>query len=236
MVPSELGTGNRKLKQKRVSAVLFDLDGTLIDSAPDIAGALNDLLAEEGREPYGLGEVKRMVGEGVHRLIEKAFGETGRTVALADRFVELYTPRSSLLTQPVEGAFEALDALRAAGIPMAVCTNKPDESALSVLSDLGLLPYFATVLGGTCGLPRKPDPAILLEAARRLGAEPAYCLMIGDALPDVDAARAAGMPVWLVRSGYGAIPTDELDADRIMDDLRGLVPEPAAGSRATGRW
>jgi phosphoglycolate phosphatase len=211
-------------------AVLFDLDGTLIDSAPDIAGALNDLLTEEGRHPYVLAEVRRMVGEGVHRLIEKAFGETGRTDILADRFVELYNPRASLLTQPVEGAFAALDAFRAAGIPMAVCTNKPDESALQVLSDLDLLPYFSVVLGGTCGLPKKPDPAILLEAARRLGVKAAECLMIGDALPDVDAARAAGMPVWLVRSGYGAIPADELEADRIMDDLRELVLEPTAGS------
>lgn len=215
---------------KTPKAVLFDLDGTLIDSAPDIAGALNDLLAEEGRDPYALGEVKRMVGEGVHRLIEKAFGETGRTDVLADRFVELYNPRSSLLTRPVEGAFEALDSLRDSGIPLAVCTNKPDESALSVLSDLGLLPYFATVLGGTCGLPRKPDPAILLEAARRLGVDATDCLMIGDALPDVDAARAAGMPVWLVRSGYGPIAADELDADRIMVDLWDLVAQPATGS------
>ena len=215
---------------KTPKAVLFDLDGTLIDSAPDIAGALNDLLAEEGRNPYVLGEVKRMVGEGVHRLIDKAFGETGRTVALADRFIELYNPRSSLLTRPVEGAFEALDSLRDAGIPLAICTNKPDESARSVLSDLGLLPYFATILGGTSGLPRKPDPATLLEAARRLGVAASDCLMIGDALPDVDAARAAGMPVWLVRSGYGAIPTDELDADRIMVDLWDLVAQPVAGS------
>lgn len=215
---------------KTPKAVLFDLDGTLIDSAPDIAGALNDLLAEEGRNPYVLGEVKRMVGEGVHRLIDKAFGETGRTEVLADRFVELYTPRSSLLTRPVEGAFEALDSLRDAGIPLAICTNKPDESALSVLSDLGLLPYFATVLGGSSGLPRKPDPAILLEAAGRLGVAAADCLMIGDALPDVEAARAAGMPVWLVRSGYGAIPTDELDADRIMVDLWDLVTQSVAGS------
>lgn len=211
-------------------AVLFDLDGTLVDSAPDIAGALNDLLAEEGREPYGLGQVKRMVGEGVHRLIEKSFGETGRTAALADRFVELYTPRSTLLTRPVEGAFEALDALREAGIPLAVCTNKPDEAALAVLADLDLLPYFATVLGGTCGLPRKPDPAILREAALRLEADVSTCLMIGDASPDVEAARAAGMPVWIVRSGYGAIAAEDLKADRLMTDLRELVLEPAAGS------
>lgn len=211
-------------------AVLFDLDGTLIDSAPDIAGALNDLLLEEGREPYLLTEVKRMVGEGVHRLIEKSFGETGRTVELAARFVELYDPRSSLITKPVEGAFEALDSLREAGIPMAVCTNKPDPSSLSVLADLGLLPYFATVIGGTAGLPRKPDPAILLEAASRLGVAASNCLMIGDASPDVEAARAAGMPVWIVRSGYGAIAAEDLKADRLMADLRELVLEPAAGS------
>ncbi len=216
-------------------AVLFDLDGTLVDSAPDIAAALNDLLVEESRDPYSIAEVKRMVGDGVHRLIEKAFGETGRTAALADRFVEIYTPRSSLLTVPIPGAFEALNALREAGLPMAVCTNKPDEPALAVLSDLGMLSYFGAVIGGTSGLPRKPDPATLVEAARRLGVAPADCLMVGDALPDVVAARAAGIPVWVVRSFYGPIAQDDLEADLVMNDLRALslhwtrALEPASG-------
>lgn len=220
----------------RAKAILFDLDGTLIDSAPDIAGALNDLLAEEGRDPYTLAEVKRMVGEGVPRLIEKAFGETGRTQILADRFVEIYTPRSSLLTFPVDGAIEVLTALREAGVPMAVCTNKPDDATLAVLGDLGLLLYFTVVIGGTSGLPRKPDPAILLEAARRLGVAACDCLMVGDALPDVAAARAAGIPVVVLREGYGPDAAADLGADAILDSLTELLhrwvrlPEPASGS------
>ena len=216
-----------------LKAVLFDLDGTLVDSAPDIAGALNDLLAEEGRSTYSLAAIKRMVGDGVHRLVEKAFGETGRTDQLAERFLDLYTPRSTRLTVPGAGAFAALDALRDAGVRLAVCTNKPDEAARVVLAELGLLPYFPVVIGGSSGLPRKPDPATLLEAARRLGAAPEETLMVGDSVPDVAAARAAGMRVLVVNSGYGTVPADKLGADGVLSSLGEIphwdpVPAPAS--------
>ena len=208
-------------------AVLFDLDGTLVDSAADIAEALNDLLLENGHPVYSLAEIKRMIGEGVHRLMEKAFGvEPGHDPAgvakLADRFLALYAPRSTHLTTICEGAVELLDLLKKADIPMAVCTNKPDAAAIELLQDLGLLPYFREVIGGASGLPRKPDPASLLEAARRLGAEPGDCLMVGDAFPDAEAARAAGIPVVVVDSGYGEIAADKLDADRVIAGLTEL--------------
>lgn len=203
-------------------AILFDLDGTLIDSAADIAEALNDLLAEEGRSPYGLAEVKRMVGEGVVRLMEKAFKEAAQASERAERFMEIYTPRSARLTVPVEGAFAALDHFRDKGIPLAVCTNKPDDAAREVLESLGLLSYFREIIGGSSGLPRKPDPATLLEAARRLGAQPADTLMVGDSLPDVSAARAAGMKVVVVDSGYGEIAAGDLGADLILETLAAL--------------
>lgn len=205
------------------SAVLFDLDGTLVDSAADIAEALNDLLAEEGRTPYSLAEVKRMVGDGVVRLMEKAFKEAAGAAERAERFMEIYTPRSARLTVPVEGAFAALDHFKTLGIPLAVCTNKPDDAAREVLGALGLLPYFREILGGTSGLPRKPDPATLLEAARRLGAEPAHTLMVGDSLPDVTAARAAGMKVVVVDSGYGEVAASDLGADTVLDSYAGLI-------------
>jgi phosphoglycolate phosphatase len=119
---------------------------------------------------------------------------------------------------------------------MAVCTNKPDDATLAVLGDLGLLLYFTVVIGGTSGLPRKPDPAILLEAARRLGVAACDCLMVGDALPDVAAARAAGIPVVVLREGYGPDAAADLGADAILDSLTELLhrwvrlPEPASGS------
>jgi phosphoglycolate phosphatase len=204
-------------------AVLFDLDGTLVESAADIAEALNELLAEEGRAPYSLAEVKRMVGEGVVRLIEKAFREADGAADRAERFMELYTPRSARLTVPVEGAFAALDHFKELGIPLAVCTNKPDDAAREILASLGLLPYFREIIGGASGLPRKPDPATLLEAARRLGAEPAQTLMVGDSLPDVAAARAAGMRVVVVDSGYGEVAAGDLGADRVLKGLSDLV-------------
>jgi phosphoglycolate phosphatase len=211
-------------------AVLFDLDGTLVDSAVDIAESLNDLLAEQGRAPYDLAAVKRMVGEGVLRLVEKAFGEAAGAAQRAERFMELYTPRSARLTVPVEGAFAALDHFKSSGVPLAVCTNKPDDAAREVLENFGLLPYFREVIGGASGLPRKPDPAILLEAARRLGAKPAETLMVGDSLPDVAAARAAGMKVMVVDSGYGEVAAADLGADLILETLAAL---PARHSLAT---
>jgi phosphoglycolate phosphatase len=211
-------------------AVLFDLDGTLVDSAADIAEALNDLLAEQGRAPYSLAEVKRMVGEGVVRLMEKAFKEAAGAAERAERFMEIYTPRSARLTVPVEGAFAALDHFRDLGIPLAICTNKPDDAAREVLDSLGLLPYFREIIGGTSGLPRKPDPATLLEAARRLGALPADTLMVGDSLPDVSAARAAGMKVVVIDSGYGEIAAGDLGADLILETLAAL---PGRHSSAT---
>jgi len=204
-------------------AILFDLDGTLVDSAADIAEALNDLLAEEARTPYSLAEVKRMVGEGVVRLMEKAFGETAHAAERAERFMAIYTPRSARLTVPVDGAFAALDHFKTLGVPLAVCTNKPDEAAREVLESLGLAAYFREIIGGSSGLPRKPDPASLLEAARRLGAEPAHTLMIGDSLPDVMAARAAGMRVVVVDSGYGEIAAGDLGADSVLTGLRDLA-------------
>ncbi len=204
-------------------AVLFDLDGTLVESAADIAEALNDLLAEEGRLPYSLAEVKRMIGEGVVRLVEKAFKEAARASERAERFTQIYTPRSARLTMPMEGAFAALDHFRSLGVPLAVCTNKPDEAARAVLASLGVLPYFREIIGGSSGLPRKPDPATLLEAARRLGAEPSRTLMVGDSLPDVSAARAAGMKVVVVESGYGEVAARDLGADTVLKSLADLV-------------
>jgi len=213
-------------------AVLFDLDGTLVDSVADIAEALNELLVAEGRNPYPLAAIKRMVGEGVVRLMEKAFREADGAVERAERFMEIYTPRSTRLTVPVEGAFAALDHFKGLGVPLAICTNKPDDAAREVLDGLGLLPYFREVIGGTSGLPRKPDPAILIEAARRLGAEPAQTLMVGDSLPDVAAARAAGMAVVVVDSGYGEIAAGELGADRTIETLaalQGACPDRSFG-------
>ena len=216
-------------------AILFDLDGTLVDSVADIAEALNDLLLEQARPVHSLAEVRRMVGEGVHRLVEKAFGfapghDPAGTAKLADRFLALYAPRATRLTEICAGAVELLDLLKEAGLPMAVCTNKPDAAAIALLGDLGLLPYFREVIGGASGLPRKPDPASLLEAARRLGAEPGECLMVGDSHPDVEAARAAKISVVVVDSGYGEIDAGRLGADRVLaglGELRKYLALPA---------
>lgn len=217
------------IKSFEPKAVLFDLDGTLVDSAPDIAEALNDLMLEQARPVYSLAQVKRMIGEGVHRLIEKAFGwEVGHDPAatdkLAERYMAIYTPRSATLTEICNGAVEALELIREAGIPMAVCTNKPDAAAISLLEDFGLLGYFREVIGGASGLPRKPDPAMLLEAARRLGARPEECLMIGDSLFDVRAARDAAIPVIVLDSGYGEVAATDLDADAVLSDFTVLPP------------
>jgi phosphoglycolate phosphatase len=206
-------------------AVLFDLDGTLVDSAADIAEALNELLQEHGRAPYAVAEVKRMVGNGVHRLVERAFADgadANHVDVRAARFVDLYEPRATHLSELVEGAADVVASLREAGVPMAVCTNKPDAASHVILRNLGLLDAFDIVVGGSSGLPRKPDPATLLHAANALGAQPHETLMVGDSGPDVAAARAAGMTVVALDSGYGDIPALELGADLVLGSLRDL--------------
>jgi phosphoglycolate phosphatase len=210
-------------------AVLFDLDGTLVDSAPDLVGALDALLAAHGREPVGLAEGRTMIGEGAARLVERGFAARGGLPAplaeLVPDFVARYEDRLVDLTRPYPGAADALAAMAARGLPLGLCTNKPDRATHRILEALDLARFFACVIGGD-GI-RKPAPDPVLRCLAGLGAAPGEALFVGDSPVDHAAARAAGIRLALVSFGYTAVPARELGADHVVDsfaDLLGLLP------------
>lgn len=212
----------------RFPALLFDFDGTLIDSAPDIALALNQLLAEQGRASLRLEQVKGLIGDGAPRLVEQAMVATGAPADAAElsmltsRYLDLYA------TVPVDrscvypGVPETLRGLKAAGHRLALCTNKPAAISHDLLDRLGLGGLFDAIAGGDTAPRRKPHPDPLLWALERLGHGPDQAVMVGDNGNDVAAAKAAGMPVIVVAYGYPRMELAELGADRIIDRFADL--------------
>ncbi len=211
--------------------VVFDLDGTLADSAPDLRAAANRRLAQAGRRPIGPEEARRFVGDGVAAFVERAFAATGPALgpdALADAaraFLADYEENAAVLTRPYPGAAEALERLAAAGRRLAVCTNKPQAAAERLLAELGLARFFEAVAGGDRYPVRKPDPGHLLGLLAEMGGAPGAAAMVGDSGIDAETARAAGVPFVLVSWGYARTPLADLPADRRIDrfaDLPGL--------------
>ncbi len=207
-----------------INAVVFDLDGTLIDSAPDLLTAVNRMLGERGRRGLDLGAVTAMIGDGAHKLVERALTATGQETPTAGelaratcRFIDFYEGHGADLTRPYAGAAEALKCLRDDGYALGVCTNKPQGPTREILDALGLGGYFSAVLGGdTLDGVRKPDPRHLLAAVERLGATPDRAVMVGDNVNDVAAARGAGIPVIVVAFGYARVPAADLGADAVI--------------------
>jgi phosphoglycolate phosphatase len=205
---------------KRI-ALLFDLDGTLVDSVPDLAAAANRLLGELGRAPLSESEVAVMVGDGVAKLVERALaardaGAEPLAAAVA-RFTALYEADAATRTRPYPGVLPVLDQLAAAGTALAVCTNKPAQATRAVLEGLGLARYFPVVLGGDSVAALKPDPRLLLAALDRLGAAPAAAAMVGDHRNDVLAAERAGVAAIFARYGYGLATLGELKPAAMID-------------------
>lgn len=209
-------------------AVLFDLDGTLVDSAPDIHAALNETLASYGEPPFTLEAVTRMVGRGVPVLIERAWEGLGKSIDPAERdrvvarFLAIYEPRATELTTLTAGASEATRALVEAGTPIGVVTNKPEAATREILSHFGLSELMQVVVGGDAGPAKKPEPGLLLLACERLGLAVDQVVFVGDSENDVAAAKAAGMAVVVLRGGYTSIAADDLGADAVIDRLDGL--------------
>jgi phosphoglycolate phosphatase len=213
-------------------AVVFDLDGTLADSAPDIAHALNCAMEKRGLALFPVETVKLMIGGGISKLIERAAqarripGEEIPPIA-AD-FVRFY--RESLTTQtlPFEGARELLAMLVSEGRRLGVCTNKRQDLTLEILKNLDLAKYFQAVRGAIDGRPRKPDAAPLLEVLSSLQVHPSCAVMVGDSEADVGCARAAGVPAVAVSFGYSKVAANALGADAVIDrlgDLPSVFPE-----------
>jgi phosphoglycolate phosphatase len=202
------------------TALLFDLDGTLVDSVPDLAAAANRLLAELDRAPLGESEIAGMVGDGVAKLVERVLAARQAATAQAPalrRFVALYEAKPTALTRPYPGVEAVLETLARDGAKLAVCTNKLAAATRAVLEGLGLARFFPVVLGGDSLPTRKPDPGPLRAALARLGAAPEDAVMVGDHRNDVLAARAAGTAAIFARYGYGLATLGELRPDGVID-------------------
>ena len=220
--------------------VVFDLDGTLVDTAPDLAAALNHTLAHAGRPPVGIDDVRHMVGLGAAKLIERGMAATGGLpdaageAALLQVFLYHYGQNLSAGSRPFPNVVETLEALADAGTGLAVCTNKPEGMARRLLADLGLDRLLPIILGGDSLPVKKPDPEHLLTTVARLVAHRngsgagGSAVMVGDSQTDLSAARNAGIPAILVTFGYTPVPAAELGADALIDDFAEL---PAALAR-----
>jgi phosphoglycolate phosphatase len=213
-------------------AVVFDLDGTLIDSAPDIAHALNAATARRGLAPFPLAEVKEMIGGGVPQLVERALTARGfprsELMPLVDDFLALYRENLTTHTIVYDGARDLLARLHSEGRRLGICTNKNHELTLAILEQLDLAQYFGAVFGERDGFARKPDAAPLLETLAALGVSPADAIMAGDSEADVGCARAAGIPVVVVSFGYSKVPPEALGADAVIPALLDLPQHFAA--------
>lgn len=210
-----------------IRAVLFDLDGTLADTAPDMARTVNVLRDRRGLAPVPLAQLRRYVSNGARGMVCSAFGITtdhADYAGLRQEFLDAYAENLFIDTRLFPGMLEVLDGLEARGIAWGVVTNKFERFARPVMEGLGLDARAAVVVGGdTC--PRaKPHPDPLLHAARELGVPPADALYVGDDVRDVQAARAAGMPV--IVAGYGYLgdggPAASWGADGVVDSASGI--------------
>ncbi len=208
--------------------LVFDFDGTLIESAPELQHCLNAVLAEHDRPALPVEAVEKMIGNGVKKLVERGFDATGGAPtdfdAALERFMEHYQ------TAPVEdtlydGVRSTLDLLRDAGHRMAICTNKPYRATMRLLNGLGIAGYFEAVAGGDSFPVRKPDPGHLLGVLDILGTTPSRAVMIGDSPNDIGCAIAAEVRSVAVTYGYSKIPHADLGADVLIDRFDAL---PAA--------
>ncbi|RST85838.1 HAD family hydrolase [Aquibium carbonis] len=211
-------------------AVLFDLDGTLIDSVPDIAAATNELLAHHGLESLRVDEVRLMVGHGVTPLVQRAFAARSVPLdgeALTRRVAEMmpiYGRHLVNLTVVLPGASTCLETLAQAGVKLAVVSNKPMPFTQAICDHYGFSRHLAAVQGAVETMAKKPAPDMLHAVLDAMGAGRDRAVMVGDGEADVKAARAAGLPVVILRGGYGAESAESLAPDLVVDSLADLTP------------
>jgi len=209
---------------KRIRAVILDLDGTLMDTAGEIEAALGRAFAELGIPAPGPDEVRRLIGRGVRSLVKRALqGREASRIDLDDaieRFERHYAALVGTEAELYPGALEGVRRLHAARRHLAVVTNKPRAFTMALLERVDVASMFPVVVAGDDGIARKPAGDMLLAACERMGSLPAETLMLGDSGNDIEAARAAGCPVWCVPYGYNeGRPPEALDCDRVVQSV-----------------
>jgi len=223
------------------TTLVFDLDGTLADTAADLIETLNVLLAREQVAPVPVERARDVVGAGARAMIQRGMALDGRSIETAtlDRlfvdFLDHYALNLAVKTQLFPGVEAALDRLAAAGYRLAVCTNKVESHSVSLLEALGIAGRFAAICGRDSFPFAKPDPRHLTGTIERAGGDPACAIMVGDSRTDIDTARNAGLPAIAVTFGYTDTPVAELAPDRIIahfDELDAAVAALDSWSRA----
>lgn len=205
-----------------LQALVFDLDGTLVDTAPDLHAATNHVLGLIGRRPVTMAELRAFVGHGAMNLIERGVGATGDAVdtetlkRLHKTFLEYYGDNIADHSQLFEGLGLVLDQALSRGLKMGVCTNKVEHLSHKLLKEIGISSKFGSVVGGDTLPVMKPKPDPYLETVRRLGIDPSRSLMIGDSETDIRTAQAVGVPVIAVTFGYTALPVQTFDPTHVI--------------------
>ncbi|GLS48606.1 phosphoglycolate phosphatase, bacterial [Methylobacterium gnaphalii] len=213
---------------------VFDLDGTLADTAGDLVGTLNVILEREGLVALPLEQARDLLGAGARALITRGFSAAGQTLEparleqLFDDFLDYYGAHLTDHSRLYPGVVAALDALEARGFRLAVCTNKVEGHAVDLLEALGLAPRFAAIVGKDTFAWSKPDPRHITLTVERAGGDPARAVMVGDSRADIDAAKAAGIPVVGVSFGYTAVPMRDLAPNTLIDHFDELPAAVAA--------
>jgi phosphoglycolate phosphatase len=210
------------------ATIVFDLDGTLVDTAPDLIATLNALFAREGLSPLEFGQARMLIGGGVRRLIERGLMAEGvsldpdRLERLFRDYLVDYAAHIADRSRPFPGLVGALDRLQAAGCTFAICTNKLEWLSVRLMEALGLSARFAAICGQDTFAVQKPDPEILRRTVARAGGRIERAVMVGDSGNDIDTARAAGVPVVAVDFGYTQIPVEKLGPDRVISHFDAL--------------
>lgn len=205
--------------------IAFDLDGTLVDSAPDLIGTLNRMLVEEGLPPVPMESASTLIGSGARALLVHGFEAAGAPVERAksdelfERFLVDYAAHIADGSQPFEGVVETLERLSQRGAILVVATNKRSDLSELLLGKLDLTRHFAAIVGPDRVSARKPSGAHLKEAVAIAGGDPERAIMVGDAAPDADAAKDAGMPCILTTFGFTPTPVEDLGGDVLIDDF-----------------
>ncbi|MBV8412942.1 MAG: HAD-IA family hydrolase [Alphaproteobacteria bacterium] len=228
-----------KLIASRFDIVIYDLDGTLIDSARDMCLAISRVLADHGLPPITDEDARLFMGEGSKITMRRAFAKNGRTLSDAEasavtrEFVRYYEQDPIRYTTAFDGVAAVVARLDRLGLKQGVATNKFEKPARLILEGLKLMPPIAALAGADTFPVRKPDPGHLLRLLDKMGGRPDRAVMIGDSIHDVEAAHAAGLPAVLVSWGYTAKPADELGADAVIERFAAL-PEALEGIAAAG--